>query len=99
MKTNHNKNNYLIQYFKQANHKGKITKIIYSSKDYIRGNRSITKEAYVYTPYGYNENDLNKKYNIIYLMHGWTMTAEHYIFKCEIITIVILIVLPPFHTE
>ena len=97
MKTNHNKNILLNQigytenipseYFKQANHKGKITKIIYSSKDYIRGNRSITKEAYVYTPYGYNENDLNKKYNIIYLMHGWTMTAEHYIFKCEIITI------------
>ena len=75
------------EYFKQANHKGKVIKIKYQSKDYPRGNKSITKEGYVYTPYGYNENDLNKKYNIIYLMHGWTMTAEHYIFKCDIITI------------
>jgi endo-1,4-beta-xylanase len=97
MKNNHNKKilanqtgyteNIPSEYFKEANHKGKITKIKYPSKDYLRGNRSITKEAYVYTPYGYNDNDINKKYNIIYLMHGWTMTTEHYIFKCDIINV------------
>ena len=75
------------EYFSQISHKGKITKIKYQSKDYIRSNIPITKIAYVYTPFGYDENDENKKYNIIYLMHGWTMTAEHYIFKCDIITL------------
>ena len=34
-----------------------------------------------------DDNDINKKYNIIYLMHGWTMTTEHYIFKCDIINV------------
>ena len=35
------------EYFKQANHKGKVIKIKYQSKDYPRGNKSITKEGYV----------------------------------------------------
>ena len=76
------------EFFINCNNKGKITKLKYLSKDYVRNNKQITKEAYVYTPYGYNENDKSKKYNIIYLMHGWTMTAEHYIFKCNITTII-----------
>jgi len=76
------------EYFINCKSKGKITKIKYLSKDYARNCEQITKEAYVYTPYGYNENDKSKKYNIIYLMHGWTMTAEHYIFKCNITTII-----------
>ena len=73
--------------FINSYHKGKIIKIKYPSKDYIKNSKNIIKEAYVYTPYGYDENNINKKYNIIYLMHGWTMTAEHYIFKCNITTI------------
>ena len=76
------------EFFINCNNKGKITKLKYLSKDYVRNNKQITKEAYVYTPYGYNENDKSKKYNIIYLMHGWTMTTEHYIFKCNITTII-----------
>ena len=75
------------EYFINSNHRGKVTKIKYSSKDYATNSRNIIKEAYVYTPYGYDENNKNIKYNIIYLMHGWTMTAEHYIFKCNIITL------------
>lgn len=76
------------EYFINCKNKGKITKIKYLSKDYARNSKQISKEAYVYTPFGYNENDNSKKYNIIYLMHGWTMTAEHYIFKCNITTII-----------
>ena len=68
-----------ISYFINSNHRGKVTKIKYSSKDYATNSKNIIKEAYVYTPYGYDENNKNIKYNIIYLMHGWTMTAEHYI--------------------
>ena len=75
------------EYFINSNHRGKVTKIKYSSKDYATNSKNIIKEAYVYTPYGYDENNKNIKYNIIYLMHGWTMTAEHYIFKCNIITL------------
>ena len=75
------------EYFINSNHRGKVTKIKYSSKDYVTNSKNIIKEAYVYTPYGYDENNKNIKYNIIYLMHGWTMTAEHYIFKCNIITL------------
>ena len=76
-----------LDYFIESKHKGKITKIKYSSKDYTKNDKPIIKEAYVYTPYGYDENNKNKKYNIIYLMHGWTMTSEYYIFKCDITTI------------
>ena len=75
------------EYFINSNHRGKVTKIKYSSKDYATNSKNIIKEAYVYTPYGYDENNKNIKYNIIYLMHGWTMTAEHYIYKCNIITL------------
>ena len=75
------------EYFINSNHRGKVTKIKYSSKDYATNSKNIIKEAYVYTPYGYDENNKNIKYNIIYLMHGWTMTSEHYIYKCNIITL------------
>ena len=75
------------EYFINSNHRGKVTKIKYSSKDYATNSKNIIKEAYVYMPYGYDENNKNIKYNIIYLMHGWTMTAEHYIYKCNIITL------------
>ena len=35
----------------------------------------LQKTAYVYLPYGYDEADQETRYNILYLMHGWTMTA------------------------
>ena len=35
----------------------------------------IQKTAYVYLPYGYDEADEDTRYDILYLMHGWTMTA------------------------
>ncbi|MBR1912464.1 MAG: hypothetical protein IJ828_08940 [Treponema sp.] len=36
--------------------------------DYQTG--SLTKTAYIYLPYGYDENDVQTKYDIFYLMHG-----------------------------
>lgn len=48
-----------------------MTRVDYDSKDYVRDGAAITKTAYVYTPYGYDENDEETRYNIIYLMHGW----------------------------
>ena len=53
-----------------ASEQGTVTRLDYASKDYVRGGGAITKTAYVYTPYGYDEN-ADTRYNILYLMHGW----------------------------
>ena len=57
---------------------GKVTRLDYDSEDYARDSAPITKTAYVYTPYGYDENDAEKRYNILYLMHGWGGHAGEY---------------------
>ena len=61
-----------------SDHPGTVTKVDYDSKDYVRDGAAITKTAYVYTPYGYDENDEETRYNIIYLMHGWGGHAGEY---------------------
>ncbi|MBE5919997.1 MAG: esterase [Pseudobutyrivibrio ruminis] len=65
-------------YRETATKHGSITKIEYESKDYVNDGASITKTAYVYTPYGYDENDTETRYDIIYLMHGWGGYAGEY---------------------
>lgn len=63
-------------YFKAALQQGTVELVNYESKDYTQSDRPVThKPAYVYLPYGY---DAGKKYDIIYLMHGWTGTAQEY---------------------
>lgn len=63
-------------YFKAASQQGTVELVNYESKDYTQSDRPVThKPAYVYLPYGY---DASKKYDIIYLMHGWTGTAQEY---------------------
>lgn len=57
---------------------GTVTRVDYDSKDYVRNEAPITKTAYVYTPYGYDENDTETRYNILYLMHGWGGHAGEY---------------------
>lgn len=62
-----------------AKQQGAITRIVYDSKDYAGDGRTIKKIAFVYTPFGYNENDSETRYDIIYLMHGWGGYAgEHF---------------------
>lgn len=63
------------QYFRAAEQQGSIEVVEYASKDYTGSMDPTTKPAYVYLPYGY---DANRKYDIIYLIHGWTGTAEQY---------------------
>ena len=57
---------------------GKIEKITYASHDWYGSGSEITKDAYVYLPFGYSDE---KQYNVLYLMHGiggdekeWGMT-------------------------
>lgn len=61
-----------------SDHPGTVTRLDYDSKDYVRDGAAITKTAYVYTPYGYDENDEENRYNIVYLMHGWGGHAGEY---------------------
>lgn len=62
------------QYFSEATEQGQVVRIEYESKDYTRDDRPATrKPAYVYLPYGYDES---RQYDVVYLMHGWTGTAE-----------------------
>ena len=46
---------------------GTVEEITYTTKDYYGTGEEMTKPAYVYLPYGYDEE---KQYNVIYLMHG-----------------------------
>ena len=63
-------------YFAPSDHHGQVVEITYDSRDYTdAAEPAIQKTAYVYLPYGYDETDQNTRYNILYLMHGWTMTA------------------------
>ncbi len=65
-------------YQNTASQCGTVTRIDYESKDYAGSGSPITKTAYVYTPYGYDENDTETKYDIVYLMHGWGGHAGEY---------------------
>ena len=61
-----------------SDYPGTVTRFDYDSKDYVRNGAAITKTAYIYTPYGYDENDEETRYNIVYLMHGWGGHAGEY---------------------
>ena len=64
------------EFFQAASQQGAVEVLWYDSKDYTSSARPAThKPAYVYLPYGY---DPTQKYDIIYLLHGWTGTAEQY---------------------
>ena len=65
------------EYTSPADEQGSVERLDYSSKDYVRDGADITKTAYVYTPYGYDESG-NEQYNILYLMHGWGGRAGEY---------------------
>ena len=66
------------KYKQAADKQGKVVELKYDSLDYLHGSAPITKTAYVYLPYGYDENDTATRYNIIYLMHGWGGHAGEY---------------------
>ncbi len=56
------------QYFKNASNKGSLERFNYQMKD--RLGIMHQKYALVYLPYGYDHDDKETKYNILYLMHG-----------------------------
>ena len=65
-------------YTAAATQQGTVVPLTYDTKDYPRDEAPIRKTAYVYLPYGYDENDRSTRYNILYLMHGWGGHAGEY---------------------
>lgn len=65
-------------YFENSDQPGQVIQVTYESQDYTGDDTSITKPAFVYLPYGYDDNDTDTRYDILYLMHGWTMTASDF---------------------
>ena len=64
--------------FLESDRPGTVIKETYESKDYLRDSSTVNKTAYVYLPYGYNQEDINTRYDIFYLMHGWGGHAGEY---------------------
>ena len=67
-------------YYTPAAQQGSIVWITYDSEDALNGNAPVQKTAAVYLPYGYDENDLETHYDILYLMHGWGGAAGEYFY-------------------
>ena len=65
-------------YQEEAAHMGSVTRLEYDSLDYVRDEAPIKKTAYVYLPYGYDEQDTETRYDVVYLMHGWGGSAGEY---------------------
>lgn len=57
-------------YYKAAEHQGELQKLTYDTWEsftYEKHSQKLTKEAWVYLPYGYSED---QKYNVFYISHG-----------------------------
>lgn len=64
------------EYFAPSGHPGQVVEITYDSRNYTDpAGPAVQKTAYVYLPYDYGEADEDTRYDVLYLMHGWTMTA------------------------
>ena len=63
-------------YEQEAEQRGEVVRIDYDTYDYAEGTGvARTNTAYVYLPYGYDENT-NQHYNVLYFVHGHYGTAS-----------------------
>ena len=67
------------EYLESSSQSGQVVRIDYESNTYDEENRPMNKYAYVYLPYGYETEGEDTRYDIFYLMHGWTGDAELYL--------------------
>ncbi|MBQ7502508.1 hypothetical protein IJT93_07320, partial [bacterium] len=65
-------------YHRIAQRKGSVERLDYAAKDYAGSGGDVRKTAYVYLPWGYDAADASKRYDIIYLMHGWGGSAGEF---------------------
>lgn len=66
-------------YLEAAQHQGTVVRLDYQTNTYDGQNESLSKYAFIYLPYGYEESDTRTRYNVFYLMHGGGGTAERYL--------------------
>lgn len=65
-------------YEQEAEHRGEVVRIDYDTHDYAEGTGAArTNTAYVYLPYGYDDN-ADQHYNILYFVHGHYSTAASF---------------------
>ncbi len=64
------------KFYEENEQKGKIDRIDYHTTNF--DGAPMDKYAFVYTPYGYDEN---KAYKILYLIHGSLENAEKYLYQ------------------
>lgn len=66
-------------YFNACDKPGVIKNFTYKTRDNQKaGSPEFEKHALVYLPYGYDEKDTSKKYDVMYLMHGGSDSPEWY---------------------
>ncbi|WP_328468962.1 alpha/beta hydrolase-fold protein [Actinoplanes sp. NBC_00393] len=58
-----------------ARRQGEVVRVDYSTR---HNNATTGKHALVYLPAGYNEQDQQTRYDVLYLMHGAGMTTESF---------------------
>ena len=66
------------EYTRACDRPGTVERLDYASAHYAGDGSAVTKTAYVYLPYGYDEADTETRYDIVYLMHGWGGHAGEY---------------------
>lgn len=55
---------------------GDVEEFLYGSTYYAGDQRPLLKPCYVYTPFGYDPDDTETRYDIIYFMHGFLCNAD-----------------------
>lgn len=73
------RNEIPASYLEPSSQPGQVVRLDYETNTYDETNREMNKYAYVYLPYGYDPQDEQTRYDILYLMHGWTGDAELYL--------------------
>jgi len=58
------------EFLKETEKRGTIVSINYETRFYATNSDTFEKTALVYLPYGYDQDDKKKKYNVLYLLHG-----------------------------
>lgn len=58
------------RYYEEATKQGTLETFTYDTKDYAGNGNDIQSRATIYLPYGYDQSDIDTKYNIFYLQHG-----------------------------
>ena len=66
------------EYLRPSSETGTVYQLTYPSRYYAGNGAEVTKTAYVYVPYGYDQSDTLTRYDIMYLMHGWGGHAGEY---------------------